>query len=161
MIITSENAGAEELRTILSIDAPCYSFSSNLNEIIPNTGSIIYTIWSLDDEFLYVGIAGLQKDPTKRSPLSRMKSHASGVRSGDQFCVYIQDFYVIPEIVKAGRYAPEKGLLDRLTKEYIHKNMRFRFAHFVSEDSDKVVRALEKQIQKGACGSVKPSINPQ
>ena len=159
--MTNPFLGAEGLAAILSAETPSYSFSGDLRTIIPNNGSIIYTIWSLDDEFLYVGIAGLQKDLTKRCPLSRMKSHASGVRSGDQFCVYIQDYFVIPEVVKSGCYAPEKGLLDRLTKEYIHKNLRFRFAHFVSEDSDKVVRALEKHIQKGACGSVKPSINPQ
>ena len=150
-----------DLEEILNSDSPSHSFSGNLKEIVPKTGSIIYTIWSLSEDFLYVGIAGLQKDKSRRSPFSRMKSHASGVRSGDQFCIYVQDYYVIPELVASGHYEPAKGYLDRLTKEFIHNNLRFRFKHFTSDDSDKVVRHLEVEIQSGVFGHPKPAINPK
>ena len=73
----------------------------------------------------------MQKSLEKRSPLSRMISHCSGLRSGDQFCVYIHDFYVIPKIIESGQYHASKGLLDKLTKEYIHKNLSYRFVSLI------------------------------
>ena len=48
------------------------SFSENPRNHIPNKGSIIYSIWDIDEEFIYIGISGLQKSLEKRSPLSRM-----------------------------------------------------------------------------------------
>jgi hypothetical protein len=77
--------------TCLDLSQPSISFSENVRDHIPNKGSLIYTVWDKDDSFLYVGIADLQRDLAKRFPLSRMISHASGVRGGDQFCVYIHD----------------------------------------------------------------------
>jgi len=128
------------------------SFSEDPRKHIPRTGSIIYSVWDKDENFIYIGISGLQKSLDRRSPLSRMISHASGVRSGDQFNVYIHDFYVIPTLVQSGDYAPAKGVLDRLTKDYIHKNLSYRFVSFQSDESDAIVRSLEKQIQSGAFG---------
>ena len=87
-----------------------------------------------------------------------MISHSSGVRSGDQFNVYIHDFYVVPTLVQSGKYEPAKGVLDKLTKEYIHQNLSYRFVSFQSEDSDTIVRGLEKQIQSGALG-LSPTLN--
>ena len=78
------------------------SFSEDPRNHIPKTGSIIYSVWDKDENFIYIGISGLQKSLDRRSPLSRMISHASGVRSGDQFNVYIHDFYVIPTLVQSG-----------------------------------------------------------
>ncbi len=93
-----------------------------------------------------------------RNPQSRMVSHASGRRSGDQFCVYVHDYFVIPELVKNGSFKPARGILDKLTKNYIQTNLNYRFLAFESDDSDVIVRKLEKRIQAGACG-VKPSLN--
>ena len=100
-------------------------FSEPRIEEIPVYGSIIYTIWNKKNEFIYVGIAGVRSGVPvkKRNPRSRLKAHASGRRSGNQFCVYVQDFYVIPEIIKSKKYIPTKQLLDKLTKKYIHKNL--------------------------------------
>ena len=80
------------------------SFSDDPRKHIPKNGSIIYSVWDVNEQFIYIGISGLQKSLEKRNPLSRMISHASGVRSGDQFCVYIHDFYVIPNIMKEKNY---------------------------------------------------------
>jgi len=128
------------------------SFSEDPRNHIPKTGSIIYSVWDKDKNFIYIGISGLQKSLDRRSPLSRMISHASGVRSGDQFNVYIHDFYVIPTLVQSGKYEPAKGVLDKLTRDYIHQNLSYRFVSFQSDDSDVIVRSLEKQIQSGILG---------
>ena len=87
-----------------------------------------------------------------------MISHSSGFRSGDQFNIYIHDFYVVPKLLQSGEYQPEKGMLDKLTKEYIQQNLFYRFVSFQSDDSDVIVRRLEKQIQSGVLG-LTPSLN--
>ena len=143
----------------LDLSQPSISFSENVRNHILNKGSLIYTVWDKDDSFLYVGIAGLQRDLAKRSPLSRMISHASGVRSGDQFCVYIHDFYVVPKLVEMGVYEPSKGLLDKLTKAYIHENLFYRFQVIEGPDSDRKVRDMENEIKRGAYGFPAPILN--
>ena len=149
------------------------SFSEDPRKHIPNMGSIIYTVWNKSGTFLYVGISGLQKSIEKRNPQSRMVSHASGRRSGDQFCVYIFEYYVIPLFarafarnnsmgtllkIKAYRSGLSKNSLDTATKKYIRRNLKYRFISFDSEDSDAIVRSLEKQIRAGASG-IKPRLN--
>ena len=134
------------------------SFSEDPREHIPKTGSIIYSVWDSEGNFIYIGISGLQKSLERRNPLSRMVSHSSGFRSGDQFNIYIHDFYVVPKLLQSGEYQPEKGMLDKLTKEYIQQNLFYRFVSFQSDDSDVIVRRLEKQIQSGVLG-LTPSLN--
>ena len=128
------------------------SFSEDPRRHIPNKGSIIYSVWDKDEKFVYIGISGLQKSLDKRSPLSRMISHASGRRSGDQFCIYIHDFYVIPKLIEKGEYSPSIGVLDKLTKGFIQSNLSYRFVGFETDDSDEIVRSLENQIKSGAFG---------
>ena len=134
------------------------SFAEDPRKQISNKGSIIYSVWNKEEDFIYIGISGLQKSLEKRNPLSRMISHASGVRSGDQFCVYIHDFFVIPNLIKEKDYKPERGSLDKLTKQYIHENLSYRFVSFNSDDSDTIVRRLENKIKSGALG-LKPFLN--
>jgi hypothetical protein len=134
------------------------SFGDDPRKHLPTKGSIVYTIWDKEGRFIYVGISGLQKSFEKRNPQSRMVSHTSGRRSGDQFCIYIHDSFVIPELLKDGSFVPERGALDELTKSHIQANLSYRFLVFDSNDSDAIVRRLEKQIQTGACG-IKPLLN--
>ena len=131
------------------------SFAEPTDNHIPELGSIIYSVWDKNENFIYIGIAGIRNNRKSRS---RMRAHRSGRRSGDQFSVYVQDFFVIPEVVKSGAYKFEKGKLDKLTKEYIQKNFSYRFVCFQSEDGNKVVQNLEKQIQNGVVG-FKPLLN--
>ena len=128
------------------------SFSDDPSKHIPKNGSIIYSVWDINELFIYIGISGLQKSLEKRNPLSRIISHASGLRSGDQFCVYIHDFFVIPNLMKEKDYKPERGYLDKLTKTYIHANLSYRFIGFEGDDSDMIVRRLENQIKSGVLG---------
>ena len=134
------------------------SFAEDPRKYISNNGSIIYSVWDKEDKFIYIGISGLQKSLEKRSPLSRMVSHCSGMRSGDQFCVYIHDFYVIPKLIQKGEYTASIGFLDKLTKEYIHENLSYRFVSFNSDDSDIIVRQLESKIKTGVLG-LSPILN--
>jgi len=87
-----------------------------------------------------------------------MQSHASGRRSGDQFCIYIHDIFVIPELIKTGKYESGRGWLDKVTQKYIHDNLRYRFVSFLSDDSDVIVRRLENKIKKGGM-ELTPKIN--
>ena len=128
------------------------SFSEKPSKHIPNKGSIIYLVWDKKENFIYIGISRLQKSLEKRSPLSRMVSHASGRKSGDQFCIYIHDFYVIPKLIEKGQYSPSIGVFDKLTKDFIQSNLSYRFVGFETDDSDEIVRRLENQIKSGAFG---------
>ena len=87
-----------------------------------------------------------------------MQSHASGRRSGDQFCIYIHDLFVIPELIKTGRFETERGWLDKVTQKYIHDNLVYRFVSFLGDDSDLIVRELENKIKSGEMG-LTPKIN--
>jgi hypothetical protein len=134
---------------------PLRPFSLSNIKDIPEYGSIIYTVFLDKREFIYVGIGGLSG---KKDPRSRIRQHTSGIRSGDQFCIYIQDFYVIP-LLFSEPYIPKKGHLDQLTKEFIQKRLSYRFMVFQDENSDKLVRQLEKDIQSSGYNGMKPKLN--
>jgi hypothetical protein len=148
------------LSSLFDLSSSPVEFSDDCRKHIPSTGSIIYTVWDKSDQFIYVGISGLQNKPSsERNPISRMVSHSSGRRSGDQFCVYVHDFYVIPNLILEGDFEPERRLLDKLTKEYIHKNLTYRFLSIQSEDGVKIVRDLENKIKQGVFGFPPPYLN--
>ena len=134
------------------------SFSEDPRRYVPDRGSIIYSVWDKEEKFIYIGISGLQKSLEKRSPLSRIVSHSSGRRSGNQFCIYIHDFYVIPKLIGKGEYNPSIAFLDKLTKDFIQNNLSYRFVSFETDNSDEIVRSLENKIKSGAFG-FSPSIN--
>jgi hypothetical protein len=95
------------------------SFTELMIDSIPKFGSILYTIWHRRDEFIYVGIGGIRGVKVEnRNPRSRIMQHSQGIRSGDQFCIYVQDHFVLPQLINKP-YKAENGLLDRLVREYI------------------------------------------
>ena len=144
-----------DLSALFDDSVPLREFSlSNINDI-PQYGSIIYTVFLDRKEFIYVGIGGLSG---KKDPRSRIRQHTQGRRSGDQFCIYVQDFYVIPLLI-GQTYFPKKGHLDQLTKEFIQKRLTYRYMVFQDEDSDKVVRKLEKELQINLHGHGLPKLN--
>ena len=145
--------------SLFSVNVELMPFStSNINHI-PKFGSILYTVFLDREEFIYVGIGGLSgKSVKERNPRSRIIQHAQGRRSGDQFCIYIQDFYVIPTIINKS-YEPKKGYLDTLTKEFIQSRLTYRYLVVQTDDSDKVVRRLEREIQNNEHGHGVPMLN--
>lgn len=75
-----------------------YRFADWPNPEVPNSRAGVYTVWDGDD-LIYVGMAGrgmVAELPPMELPSglrklqglrSRLNSHASGRRSGDQFCI--------------------------------------------------------------------------
>jgi len=138
------------------------SFQDNPNDHIPKFGSIIYTIWNNADEWIYVGIGGLGQSPStplhKRNPVSRIQQHKSGRRSGDQFCIYVHDCFVVPKLDNT-KYKFVKGALDHQTKNYIQENLFYRFVVIQNEESIQLVRKIESQLKNGLEGFGKPLLN--
>ena len=144
---------SEEIASLFDANNPLLPFALDSVSKIPEYGSILYAIFLDEKEFIYIGIGGIAGTTARsRDPRSRIREHTSGRRSGDQFCIYIQDFYVIPTLIQSADYEPAKGVLDKLTRDYIHQNLSYRFVSFQSDDSDVIVRSLEKQIQSGVLG---------
>jgi len=140
-----------------TVELPQFN-TKNINHI-PSFGSIIYTVFLDQTEYIYVGIGGLSgKSVQDRNPRSRIIQHDQGRRSGDQFCIYIQDFYVIPSIINT-QYTAKKGYLDTLTKEFIQKRLSYRYLVVQTDDSDKIVRRLERELQSNEHGFGVPKLN--
>ena len=102
---------------------------------IPRVSAGAYTIWC-DGELIYVGMAGrglteeaileYRSDPSKMTGLySRLASHAMGRRSGDQFCVYVADRFVLPTLKRETIEAIAAGSVrfDALIRDYITKRL--------------------------------------
>jgi hypothetical protein len=148
-----------DISLLFSPDQPLRQFTTGNVSDIPSWGSIIYTVFLDSTEFIYVGIGGQAgKTAQDRNPRSRIMQHSQGRRSGDQFCIYVQDFYVIPELV-GSKYTPKKGYLDQLTKEFILSRLTYRYLVVQSEDSDQVVRQLERALQRDHHGYGNPRLN--
>jgi len=129
------------------------SFKDKPEDYIHGNVSLIYSIWDSENRFIYVGISGIQKDPEKRKPVSRINKHRSGRRSGNQFCIYVHDRYVIPDIINAGNpYEYKKGHLDKLTRQHIRDHFSYRFVKFPQKNGAKIVTSLEKKIKSGVIG---------
>jgi len=98
-----------------------------LTDVIPGSGAGVYTIWDDAGGLVYTGIAG--RNPAGKGLASRLRSHASGRRSGDQFCVYAADHYVLPEPTREQIEAIRDSTLsmDALVREKIHVSFGFRF----------------------------------
>src|SRR6187549_978419 len=108
---------------------PLHRFAdyATLTDVIPGSGAGVYTIWDDEGGLVYTGIAG--RNPAGRGLASRLRSHASGRRSGDQFCVYVADHYVLPELTREQVEAIRDSRLsmDALVREKIHTSFGFRF----------------------------------
>jgi len=150
---------AERVASLFDESRPLLAFSSESIKEIPEFGSILYTVFLDRSEFIYVGIGGLAGSDVKtRDPRSRIRQHIQGRRSGDQFCIYIQDFYVIRDLIRSD-YTPRKGHLDELVRNFIQSRLTFRFIVFQTDDSDQIVRTLEREIQSGLYLNKRPTIN--
>jgi hypothetical protein len=108
---------------------PIYWFSDWPITAVPRSGAIVYTVWDRNDHFIYVGMAGRPgASATGSGPFGRLASHASGRRSGDQFCIYICDRLVLPRLHnRFSEIAAGQLSLDLLTREFIRAELGFRF----------------------------------
>jgi hypothetical protein len=149
----------EEIASLFDDTNPFLPFSLESIRQIPEFGSILYAVFLDEREFIYIGIGGLSGSNAKsRDPRSRIRQHTQGRRSGDQFCIYIQDFYVIPHLIRSD-YTPRKGHLDELVRDFVQSRLSFRFVVFQTDNSDQIVRRLERGIQSGQHRNQLPTIN--
>jgi hypothetical protein len=125
---------------------------------VPTFGAGVYTIWHRDGRFIYVGMSGrsMTADTVRRDKppgiYTRLKSHASGRRSGDQFCVYVADRLVLPTLSQEDiRQSPHgRHQMDAFVRQYIHENLSYRFAIL----PDGKAPGHLKQRSKGENGSL-------
>src|SRR5208283_1232886 len=114
---------------------PLYPFRDWPNADVPKHGAGVYTIWHQDGGFIYVGMSGrsITKDTaTRNTPFgiyTRLRSHASGRRSGDQFCVYVADRLVLPTLSQSeiASIASGEHQMDAFVRRFIHENLSYRF----------------------------------
>jgi len=136
---------------------PLFRFADWPVGAVPQTPGI-YTIWQ-DARFLYVGMAGRGQASTSFLR-GRLQSHASGRRSGDQFCIYVCDRLVLPQLTarQLADIGDGKLSLDAMTHRFIHERLSFRF---VSTADGPAAYALEREIKRdGLLAFSKPLLNP-
>ena len=149
---------------------PLYRFADWPNPEVPVVAAGVYTVWD-GDTFVYVGFAGMKlraEDMTNAKNLKKAKGlrdrldhHASGARSGDQFCVYICDRFVLSALTEDERMKIHEGdmrLLNVKTRQHIRERYHYRF---VLTPDGKTARGLEKVVQQGALSAGKPLLNPR
>ena len=115
---------------------PLFAFGDWPVEDVPRHAAGVYTIWDDGGRFVYVGMAGRGADPDTvrrwkadgtrpRGLRDRLNSHASGRRSGDQFCIYVADRLVLPQL-SADQVKQIGGgdlSLDALVRDYIREHL--------------------------------------
>ena len=144
---------------------PAYSFASWPNPAVPTFGAGVYTIWHNDDRFIYVGMSGrgMTAETVRRNTpqglYTRLQSHASGRRSGDQFCVYVADRLVLPALSQDDITAIASGRhhMDAFVRRYIHENLSYRFKILTD---GRAAYAVEAEIKSGKWKHGRPLLNP-
>ena len=142
-----------------------YLFSDWPNSAVPTFGAGVYTIWHSDGRFIYVGMSGrgITSDTIRRNTprgiYTRLQSHASGRRSGDQFCVYVADRLVLPTLSQDDITAIASGRhqMDAFVRRYIHENLCYRF---VMLPDGAAAYAVEAAIKNGEWEHGRPFLNP-
>ena len=121
-----------------------FSFSDWPNEEIPRVSVGVYTVW-LGQQLVYVGYSGRNLRPHEikaaRKPkglLTRLKSHRTGLRSEDQFSLYVCDRFIIP-------------VLDTETQQKLAAGER------LLEITECLGRARQREVRiaESVCASVK------
>jgi hypothetical protein len=96
---------------------------------LPRVAAGVYAIYK-GSRLYYVGMAGKSltpeliesAEPNKSKGLrQRLEAHRSGRRSGDQFCVYVADHEIIPNLTPAQQSAIGRRELhvDHLVRDFI------------------------------------------
>jgi hypothetical protein len=98
-----------------------FKFADWPNDLVPRRAAGVYTV-RREEEFVYVGMSGrgAQREdfvatsgrpPQAKGLWTRLNSHASGKRSGDQFNVYVCDRFIVPCLTPAQQYQVGQGQL--------------------------------------------------
>ena len=146
---------------------PRYPFHDWPVSAVPAVAAGVYAIWD-DDQLIYVGMSGRGKSKEQLDEIrsagnraglvERLAAHASGYRSGDQFCVYVADLLVLPGLSteQIAAIGARKLSFDSLVKEYVRERFTFRFIE--TNDGAEALR-IEAELKAGALGQA-PLLNP-
>ena len=142
-----------------------FSFSDWPNEEIPRVSVGVYTVW-LGQQLVYVGYSGRNLRPHEikaakkpKGLLTRLKSHRTGLRSEDQFSLYVCDRFIIPglDTETQQKLAAGERLLDGLTRKFIRGELSYRF---ITTEGSEAARRIEAQVREGFLNAGKPLLNP-
>lgn len=144
--------------------SPLFNFASWRPELVPAVAAGVYAIWE-EGKLIYCGMSGRGFDPavaatkSKHGLVTRLHSHASGRLSGDQFCVYVANRLVIPQLEASqlAAFATGEVTLDQLTKKYIRERFSFQFA---TTSTSQEAYALEAECRTGKVFGLQPLLNP-
>jgi hypothetical protein len=150
-------------------DGPVFQFADWPSSQVPRRTAGVYTVWR-QAEFLYVGMSGRgalpddfvadQDRPQKALGLwTRLNSHASGRRAGDQFNIYVCDRFIVPALTPRQQQEIGQGqlLLDRLTRALIRGQLSYRFV--LCPDGTQAL-ATERAVRAGHLPAGRPYLNP-
>ena len=148
---------------------PLFRFANWPNEHVPRRTAGVYTIWR-EGAFIYVGMSGRGAQhedfvapsgqlAEAKGLWTRLNSHASGRRSGDQFNVYICDRFIVPALTPNQQRDIEEGrlLLDQMTKRFIREHLSYRF--MIQHDGTGAL-AVERAVRAGSLPAGRPYLNP-
>ena len=141
------------------------SFANWPNPSVPAFGAGVYTIWHNDGRLIYVGMSGRGitaqtiRRNTPQGIYTRLRSHASGRRSGDQFCVYVADRLVLPTLTEENTVdiASGRHQMDAFVRRYIHENLTYRFMML---PDGATAYTVEAAIKFGKWEHGRPLLNP-
>jgi hypothetical protein len=134
---------------------------------VPRRAAGVYTIWR-QENLLYAGMSGrgaqfkdftVDSDGEAAGLWTRLNSHASGRRSGDQFNVSICDRFIVPALTRDQQQAIASGklLLDHLTRDFIRQNLTYRY--LVCRDGTEALE-IERHVRAGQLPAGRPYLNP-
>jgi hypothetical protein len=147
-----------------------FRFADWPNPSVPRVSAGVYAIW-YSAALIYVGMAGRGQSEEAlvahsatvrakaRGLADRLRNHASGRRSGDQFCVSICDRLVLPTLTagQISQVAAGTLSLDGATRAFIHQHLSY--SYIVVPDG-KTAQELENAVKGGALISGRPLLNP-
>lgn len=150
-------------------DGPLFAFADWPDDRVPRRAAGVYTVWR-GEQLIYAGMCGRgaqQEDfvapPGQNAPAkglwTRLNSHASGRRSGDQFNIYICDRFIVPALTPAQQHDIAIGqlLLDQMTRTFIRANLGYRFQMYRSGAE---ALEVERAVRSGSLPAGRPLLNP-
>lgn len=139
------------------MNGPLHRFADWPSPALPLGRAGVYTVWR-GEEFIYVGMAGRSlkaaagsgggpAEKPRKGLWGRLDSHASGRRLGDQFCTYVFDRLLLPDLSRQqiAEAASGRLSLDGLVRTFVREMPSYRYA--LVSDADAAF-AVERHIQR-------------
>ena len=122
---------------------PVHRFADWPNRDVPKGKPGVYLIYH-EGRWIYIGMSF-------KNLQSRLSQHASGRRSGDQFCVYVGDRLVMPKLgidqmkgVFFGEYS-----LDDAIKEFVRSQLSYRYLVVTDDPTARALKGTAWKLRKG------------